>query len=130
MLYNIYPISLALQNSHSLHLSFRVFSFCAIFPGLCSLPPLFSTSQTPLSHHYFSQHMGVRKTLFPALSLIPEWILSLSLTLMNHSLPLRSPIISDRIASTLLMFTKLTIHCQDCAVGYNMAVTHLAEPRL
>ncbi len=58
------------------------------------------------------------ETLFPVLSLIPEWILPSSLTLMNHSLPLKSPIISDGIASMPLMFTKLTIHCQDCAACY------------
>lgn len=58
MLHNTYPISLALQNSPCLHLSFTVFSFCAIFSGLC--PPLFFFLHipNPPSHHYFSQHMG------------------------------------------------------------------------
>lgn len=69
-------------------------------------------------------------TLFHVLLLIPEWNLSSSLTLMNHSPHLKTPITSDGIASVPLIFTKLSIHCQDCIAGYNIAVTHLAELRV
>lgn len=89
--------------------------------------PFSSHHQTPCLTNFFHSTWEI---LFPVLSLIPEWILSSSLTLMDHSLPLKSPIISDGIASMPLIFTKLTIHCQDCAACYSMAVTHLAEPRI
>lgn len=114
------------------HPPFIIQSFLILchFPRSLFSPPLLHVPN-PLSHHYFSQHMGVGETHSSlALSLIPEWIVSLPLTLMNHSLPPRSPIISDGIAPMPLMFTNLTIHCQDCAAGYDMAVTHLAELRV
>lgn len=90
----------------------------------CSLPPRPTPPCLTIIFH------NIWEINFLVLSLIPEWIISFTLTLMNHSVALQSPIISNGIASTPLMLTKLTIHCQDSAAGYTMAVTHLAEPRV
>lgn len=99
---------------------------------LCSFPwSLFSLSPSPihtpnpLSHHYILQHSSL---LFHS-SHNASFPLSFDFDDSFFPPPRRSPIISDGTASKPLMFTKLTVNCQDCAAGHNVAVTHLAEPR-
>lgn len=103
MLHNTCPTSLTLQNLLSLHPPFTVFSFCTNFQTL--LLPLPISCPNPLSHHYFSKP-SMFATTHPGME-----PLSFTLTLMNHSLPLKSPITSNRTVSSPLIFTKLSTHC-------------------
>lgn len=73
------------------------------FPNSSS-PPYISCPN-PLSHHYFS-----KPSMFAATHPGME-PLSFTLTLMNHSLPLKSPITSNRTVPSPLIFTKLSTHC-------------------
>lgn len=82
----------ALHNSPSLHLSFTALSFYAISPGLCSLSSLSLHPKLPVSPLFFKTPPCA--LTHPRMDPFP-----FSLTLMNHSLSLKSPIISDGMAS-------------------------------